>query len=97
MFPEKAQRKASLLLLFCQGVMTSQDSCLPNAQPVLEVGYSRVLHSPLRRHVSSGSKADIYNRLRTTYTGERPCPEEASSEHTPGLYLQESGSNSRAW
>lgn len=97
MFPEKAQRKASLLLLFCQGVMTSQDCCLPNAQPVLEVGYSRVLHSPLRRYVPSGLRQTFITSWEPTTQESAPVLNTPASEYTPGLYLQESGSNSRAW
>ena len=69
---------------------------------MLEVEQSRALCSRLCREVSPGSKVDIHNRPGTKYTGECLCPEHARQCQKEGcplprLYLQESGSNSRAW
>lgn len=66
---------------------------------MLEVEYSGVCGSPLSREVSPGAKEDIYNRPGNKYTRDSLCTEHASQcqEELPGLYLQESGSNSRAW
>lgn len=64
---------------------------------MLEVEYSRVLCLSSSRDVSPVSEVDICNRPGAKYTTGflSQCQEEGWP--LPGLYLQESGSNSRAW